>query len=156
MLHSTYDSLPGIAADDCSVQWCEQGNCEVYGGAAPTAGQQCLEQTCCTVPMTICRALQLTSGLCSGVREAAMDCIQELHQQLGGSVLDRLEALSVKPAQLKELQTRLGQLAASSEAIQAFPLFHAVTAEGSRRQAGSITSRSESSNQVRQCTNHML
>ena len=78
-----------------------------------------------------------------------MTCIEELHQQLGGIVLARLEALNAKPAQLKQLQGRLQQLAISGETVQDFPLFQAVTAEANGRRAGSATSRSDSSTQVR-------
>lgn len=85
---------------------------------------------------------------CSGVREAATACIEELHQQLGGVVMAKLEALHAKPAQLKQLQTRLGQLAISSDTVQDFPLFQAVTGEPSGRRPGSMTSRSDSSTQV--------
>lgn len=80
-----------------------------------------------------------------------MTCIEELHQQLGGVVVAKLEALSVKPAQLKQLQARFQQLAISGETVQDFPLFQAVTAEPSGRRAGSATSRSDSSTQVRLC-----
>ncbi|KAL0035610.1 hypothetical protein WJX79_002530 [Trebouxia sp. C0005] len=83
----------------------------------------------------------------SGVREAAMVCIEELHQQLGSTVLERLEALHAKPAQLKQLQERFNHLAASSEAVQDFPLFKAVTVETGARQPGSVTSRSDCSSQ---------
>lgn len=86
--------------------------------------------------------------LCSGVREAATACIEELHQQLGSVVMAKLEALNAKPAQLKQLQTRLGQLALSGETMQDFPLFQAVTGEPSGRRPGSMTSRSDSSTQV--------
>ena len=82
------------------------------------------------------------------MREAAIDCIEELHQQLGQPVLDRLQHLNVKPAQLKELHTRLERLAVSSEAVQDFPLFQAVTAKPVLGRLGSMTSRSDSSTQV--------
>lgn len=88
------------------------------------------------------------AGLCSGVREAAMTCIEELHQQLGNIVMAKLETLNAKPAQLKQLQARFGQLATSGQIVQDFPLFQAVTAEASVRRPGSVTSRSDSSNQV--------
>lgn len=87
--------------------------------------------------------------MCSGVREAAMTCIEELHQQLGGTVVAKLEALNVKPAQLRQLQARLQQLAISGETVQDFPLFQAVTAEPHGRRPGSATSRSDRSAQVR-------
>lgn len=87
-------------------------------------------------------------SLCSGVREAAMVCIEELHQQLGSSVLDQLEALHAKPAQLKQLQERFSRLAANSKAVQDFPLFQAVTVETAARRPGSATSRSDCSSQV--------
>ena len=77
-----------------------------------------------------------------------MDCIEELHQQLGSTVLENLEALNTKPARLKELQSRLSQLSANSDAVQDFPLFQAVTAETPVRQPGSVTSRSECSSQA--------
>lgn len=60
----------------------------------------------------------------------------------------KLEALHAKPAQLKQLQARLGQLAISSDTVQDFPLFQAVTGEPSGRRPGSMTSRSDSSTQV--------
>ena len=78
-----------------------------------------------------------------------MTCIEELHQQLGSVVMSKLEALNAKPAQLKQLQTRFGQLAISGEVLQDFPLFQTVTAEPSVRRPGSVTSRSDSSSQVR-------
>ena len=77
-----------------------------------------------------------------------MTCIEELHQQLGSVVTAKLETLNAKPAQLKQLQARFGQLATSSQIVQDFPLFQAVTAEASVRRPGSVTSRSDSSNQV--------
>lgn len=77
-----------------------------------------------------------------------MVCIEELHQQLGSTVLERLEALHAKPAQLKQLHERFNHLAASSEAVQDFPLFKAVTVETGARQPGSVTSRSDCSSQV--------
>ena len=80
-----------------------------------------------------------------------MACIEELHEQLGSVALDRLDDFSIRPAQLKELHTRLGQLADSSQAIQDFPLFQAVTAEPTLRRLGSATSRSDSSTQVFFC-----
>ncbi|DBB01644.1 hypothetical protein WJX77_005003 [Trebouxia sp. C0004] len=83
----------------------------------------------------------------SGVREAAMVCIEELHQQLGSTVLERLEDLHAKPAQLKQLQERFNNLAANSEAVQDFPLFQAVTVETVVRRPGSVTSRSDCSSQ---------
>ena len=88
------------------------------------------------------------AGVCSGVRECAMACVEELHQQLGSVVMAKLEALNAKPAQLKQLQARFGQLAISGEIVQHFPLFQAVTAEPSVRRPGSVTSRSDSSTQV--------
>lgn len=78
-----------------------------------------------------------------------MTCIEEMHQQLGGTVVAKLEALNVKPAQLKQLQARLQQVAISGETVQDFPLFQAVTAEPNGRRPGSATSRSDSSTQVR-------
>lgn len=77
-----------------------------------------------------------------------MACIEELHQQLGSTVLESLEALMAKPAQLKELQSRFSHLAANSETVQDFPLFQAVTAETPLRRPGSVTSRSDCSSQV--------
>jgi hypothetical protein len=74
-----------------------------------------------------------------------MVCIEELHQQLGSTVLERLEALHAKPAQLQE---RFNRLAANSEAVQDFPLFQAVTVETGARRPGSATSRSDGSSQV--------
>ena len=88
------------------------------------------------------------AGVCSGVRESATACIEELHQQLGSIVMAKLEALNAKPAQLKQLQARFGQLAISGEIVQDFPLFQPVTAEPSVRRPGSVTSRSDSSTQV--------
>ncbi len=77
-----------------------------------------------------------------------MVCIEELHQQLGSTVLERLEVLRAKPAQLKQLQERFDHLAANSEAVQDFPLFQAVTVETVSRRPGSVTSRSDCSSQV--------
>ena len=88
------------------------------------------------------------AGVCSGVRGAAMACIQELHQQLGSVVMTKLEALNAKPAQLKQLQACFGQLALSGKTVQDFPLFQPVSAELPVRCPGSVTSRSDSSTQV--------
>ncbi len=77
-----------------------------------------------------------------------MVCIEELHQQLGSSVLERLEGLHAKPAQLRQLQERFNHLAANSEAVQDFPLFQAVTVETVARRPGSAISRSDCSSQV--------
>ena len=90
----------------------------------------------------------MAQSSCSGVREAAMVCIEELHQQLGSTVLERLAFLHAKPAQLKQLQQRFNHLAANSEAVQDFPLFQAVTLETVARRPGSATSRSDCSSQV--------
>lgn len=81
-----------------------------------------------------------------------MVCIEELHQQLGSTVLERLEALHAKPAQLKQLQERFSRLAANSEAVQDFPLFQAVTVETAARRPGSVTSRADCSSQVSMLT----
>ena len=77
-----------------------------------------------------------------------MACVEELHQQLGSTVLENLAALHTKPAQLKELQARFSQLSANSEAVREFPLFQAVTADPPANRPGSVTSRSNSSTQV--------
>ena len=103
---------------------------------------------------TLCHSTsttQISAGFsicCSAVREAAMQCIEELHEQLGQPVLDGVAALHVKPAQLKELHARLGHLQASARAVQDYPLFQPVTAMLTRPCSGSNTSRSDCSNQV--------
>ena len=78
-----------------------------------------------------------------------MDCIEELYQQLGDTVLKQLEALPIQPAQLKGLQARLNQLSSNSQVVQDYPLFQAVTAESEAQQLDSMTSRSDCSSQVR-------
>lgn len=84
---------------------------------------------------------------CSTVREAAMQCIEELHAQLGQPVLTAVSTSGIKPRQLKELHARLGHLQAATEAVQDFPLFHAATKLLSHS-SGSNSSRSDGSQQV--------
>ena len=82
------------------------------------------------------------------MRQAAVDCIEELHQQLGATVLEQLEALSVQPERLESLQARLAQLSSKSQLLPDYPLFQAVTAEGGVKGTGSVTSKSDCSSQV--------
>ena len=77
-----------------------------------------------------------------------MRCIEELHEQLGQPVLDALAVMAVKPAQLKELQARLGYLQASAQAVQEYPLFQPVAHLLTRQCSGNSSSRSDCSNQV--------
>ena len=56
-----------------------------------------------------------------------MQCIEELHEQLGQPVLTAVSTSGIKPRQLKELHARLGHLQAAAEAVQDFPLFHPAT-----------------------------
>lgn len=83
-----------------------------------------------------------------------MQCIEELHEQLGQPVLDAVAALRVAPAQLKALHARMGHLQASAQAVQDYPLFQPVTALLNRQCSGSNTSRSDGSSQV-QCRHLM-
>ena len=78
-----------------------------------------------------------------------MDCIEELHQQLGDTVMDHLQVLPIQPAQLKGLQARFSQLSSNSQIVQDYPLFQAVTTEPEAQQLDSMTSRSDCSSQVR-------
>ena len=77
-----------------------------------------------------------------------MTCIEELHQQLGDTVRQHLQVLNTKPAQVKELQARFSHLAANSQAVHDFPLFHPVTVETPVKRLGSLSSRSDGSGQV--------
>lgn len=82
----------------------------------------------------------------SAVRNAAMDCIEELYEQLGQPVLDAIMTSNMKSSQLKELHARLGSLQAAPEAVQDYPLFHPATKLLSHGSTSSV--KSDDSQQV--------
>lgn len=44
------------------------------------------------------------------VRDAALDCLQELYRALGATLLDNLRRQSIRPAALREVAARLDQV----------------------------------------------
>lgn len=76
-----------------------------------------------------------------------MDCIAELYQQLGQSVLNAVNAASISKAQLRSLHAWLGGMQAEAGSMVDYSLIHPAT-KLLTHSSGSMTSRSNSSQQV--------
>lgn len=59
---------------------------------------------------TFCSSLRCGFPFRRTVRDAALDCLQELYRALGATLLDNLRRQSIRPAALREVAARLDQV----------------------------------------------
>jgi hypothetical protein len=61
------------------------------------------------------RAQCITSPPASAVRDAAIECLEEVYQVVGEALIDAVSHHGLRPAQLREVYSRLGQAARAAE-----------------------------------------